>query len=122
MTQYTSPLETPAHRRLLAERSGYAAFEEQKFRATSPHLYAAMTAQFLRGPDRLGALGALPASLTTLVMVGDEDVPFLDASERLVATIPGAALAVIPDAGHSPQFESPEKWWAALTAFLDAVA
>lgn len=122
MTRYTSPLETPAHRRLVAEKPGYAAFEERKFRATSPHLYAAMTALFLHGPDRLNALGALPASLPTLVMVGDQDVPFLDASDRLVATIPGAALTVIPDAGHSPQFENPEKWWAALTAFLDGQA
>jgi 3-oxoadipate enol-lactonase len=122
MTQYTSPLETPAHLRLLAEGPGYAAFEQQKFRATSPHLYAAMTAQFLHRPDHLGALGTLPPSLPVLVMVGEQDVPFLDASERMTATIPGAALTVIPDAGHSPQFENPEKWWAALTGFLDGLA
>jgi pimeloyl-ACP methyl ester carboxylesterase len=30
-------------------------------------------------------------------------------------------LAVIPDAGHSPQFENPDAWWAALTEFLDTV-
>jgi pimeloyl-ACP methyl ester carboxylesterase len=33
-------------------------------------------------------------------------------------TIPGAALAVIPDAGHSPQFENAGAWFAALDGFL----
>jgi pimeloyl-ACP methyl ester carboxylesterase len=36
-------------------------------------------------------------------------------------TIPGAELAVIPDAAHSPQFENPEPWWKAIQAFLDRV-
>jgi pimeloyl-ACP methyl ester carboxylesterase len=28
-------------------------------------------------------------------------------------------LSIIPDAAHSPQFENPYAWWAALTDFLD---
>ena len=32
-----------------------------------------------------------------------------------------AELAVIPDAGHSPQFENPDAWIAALTEFLASV-
>jgi pimeloyl-ACP methyl ester carboxylesterase len=28
---------------------------------------------------------------------------------------------VIPDAGHSPQFENPDAWIAAFTRFLDRV-
>jgi len=35
---------------------------------------------------------------------------------------PGAELAVIPDAGHSPQFENPDAWWSALSTFLARVA
>ncbi len=35
--------------------------------------------------------------------------------------MPGASLAVIPDGGHSPQFESPDEWWQALSGFLDRV-
>ena len=38
----------------------------------------------------------------------------------MAETIPGAELAVIPDAGHSPQFENPAAWLAALEHFLDA--
>jgi 3-oxoadipate enol-lactonase len=121
MAQVSSPLETPAHRRLIDENPGYAEFGERKFRATSPHLYAALTAQFLDSPDRLDDLARLPATLSTLVMVGDQDIPFIGPSERMAAAIPGAVLTVIPDAGHSPQFENPKAWWAALTDFLDSL-
>jgi pimeloyl-ACP methyl ester carboxylesterase len=30
-------------------------------------------------------------------------------------------MAVITDAGHSPQFENPDGWWSALTEFLDRI-
>jgi pimeloyl-ACP methyl ester carboxylesterase len=116
-----SPLETPAHRRLMNERPGYAAFNDRKMRASSPHLYAAMTALFLDSPDRLDDLAGLPAGLPALVMVGDQDRPFLGPSKRMAQAIPDAVLAVIADAGHSPQFENPDGWWAALTGFLDRI-
>jgi pimeloyl-ACP methyl ester carboxylesterase len=38
------------------------------------------------------------------------------------AAIPGAQLVVVPDAGHSPQFEAPEAWWDAVRAFLGEVS
>jgi pimeloyl-ACP methyl ester carboxylesterase len=121
MKAHSSPLETPAHQRLLAQRPGYAEFGERKMRATSAHLYAAMTALFVSSPDRLAELATLPASLPALVMVGDQDRPFIAASERMTATIAGASMAVITDAGHSPQFENPDGWWSALTEFLDRI-
>jgi pimeloyl-ACP methyl ester carboxylesterase len=122
MASHTSPLETAAHRRLIAERPGYAEFCERKLRGSSPHLYAAMTALFVDSPDRLDGLRRLPTSLPALVMVGDQDAPFIGPSQRMAAAIPGATLAVIADAGHSPQFENPDGWWTALSAFLDRVA
>ena len=101
-----SPIETEAHRRLLADRPGYAAFEDKKFRdrgcAVRRH-----GRRLRRDADRLDRLATLPLALPVLVMVGAEDAPFLDPSEQMAATIPDAALAVIPDAGHSPQFETP---------------
>jgi pimeloyl-ACP methyl ester carboxylesterase len=121
MDAHQSPLDTPAHRRLLVERPGYRQFGIDKLRATSPHLYAALSAELLDGPDRLAALAALPASLPTLVVVGDQDRPFLADSDRMVAAIAGARLAVIDDAGHSPQFENPERWWTAVSGFFDAL-
>jgi pimeloyl-ACP methyl ester carboxylesterase len=35
--------------------------------------------------------------------------------------IPGARLVVVPDAGHSPQFEAPEAWWDVVAGFLEDV-
>jgi pimeloyl-ACP methyl ester carboxylesterase len=113
-----SPLDSPPHQRLLDRRPGYAEFEQRKFRATSPALYAAMAQALVGTGDRLVGLRALPPSLPTLVMVGDQDRPFIGPSERMATAIPGASLAVIPDAGHSPQFESPDAWWEALSDFL----
>jgi pimeloyl-ACP methyl ester carboxylesterase len=66
--------------------------------------------------DRLEALRSV--AVPALVLVGEEDQPFLNPSRRMAEAIPGAELVVVPDAAHSPQFENPEAWWAALTAFL----
>jgi pimeloyl-ACP methyl ester carboxylesterase len=117
-----SPLDTPAHRRLIAERPGFAEFEDYKFRAASPDLYAALASELVTLPDSLEKLRLLPPSLPALVIVGEQDTPFIDASREMQAAIPDARLAVIPDAGHSPQFESPAAWWEALSGFLAGVA
>ena len=42
-------------------------------------------------------------------------------SRDIVATMPGAELVVIPDAGHSPQFENPPAWREAMETFLARV-
>ena len=36
--------------------------------------------------------------------------------------IPGATLVGLDGAAHSPQLETPDAWWAALTEFLDPLA
>lgn len=116
-----SPLDTPAHRRLLEERPGYAEFEDYKFRTASPQLYASLAAELVRLPDTLERLRRLPPTLPTLVIVGEQDTPFLDASREMAETIPNAQLAVIFEAGHSPQFENPSGWWEALSGFLEGL-
>lgn len=55
----------------------------------------------------------------TLVVCGDLDVGLVGASKTLAALIPGAELAMIADAGHSPQFECPDAFNAALRRHLD---
>jgi pimeloyl-ACP methyl ester carboxylesterase len=82
-------------------------------------MYAAMlqTITAATGIDRLPDLGRI--RVPTLVLVGEEDAPFRKPSQRMADAIPGAELVVLPDGGHSPQFESPELWWKALTGFLD---
>jgi pimeloyl-ACP methyl ester carboxylesterase len=121
LAEVESPLDSPAHKRVLAERPGYAQFEDRKFRATSPALYAAMAPAFVRAADRLDELAALPPTLPALVIVGDQDRPFVGSSEHMAAAIPDGSLAVIPDAGHCPQFENPDACWHALSAFLAGV-
>lgn len=118
MADHEDPLATPAHRRLLAERPGYAEFNERKFRVTSPHVYSAIVPEFLHGPDSLDRLAALDPAPPTLVIVGEQDAPFVGSAKRMADAVAGATLAVIPDAGHSPQFENPDAWWGALSTFL----
>jgi pimeloyl-ACP methyl ester carboxylesterase len=64
--------------------------------------------------DRIGQIAA-----PTLILWGKEDVvvPFAVA-EAYVARIPNAELAVLPEAGHSPQMEAPDRVAAAIDAFL----
>src|SRR3954453_5595302 len=114
------PLTTPADLRLRAERPGYAEWGEQKTLASSPAMWRSMTTQFLSAPDRLPQLSSL--RVPTLVIVGEQDRPFMAHSERMTKAIPGARLAIIPDAGHCPQFEATDAWWAALTDFLDGLS
>ena len=115
------PLTTPAHQRLVREQPGYAEFNDRKLRTTSPGLYAAMAPAFLTAADRLDSLRQLPGTLPVLVLVGEQDQPFLAPSERMAAAVGRASLAIIPDAGHCPQFENPDAWWQALTAYLAGI-
>jgi 3-oxoadipate enol-lactonase len=117
-----SPLDTPAHRRLMEKRPGYAEFEDRKLRATSPWLYAALLQELLAAPDTLVPLATMDPTPPTLVIVGEQDTPFLASARRMVEAVPGSVMTTIPDAGHSPQFENPTAWWGALSAFLEELA
>lgn len=120
LARHMDPREpAPAAVRLAAERPEMAAFGERKMRDSAPAMYASMAVQLTTAADRLEALRGL--RVRTLVVVGEEDRGFVGPSRRLAAAIPGAALEVIADAAHSPQFENPEAWWSAVAGFLDAV-
>ena len=119
LAEADEPLGTAAGRRVEAERPGYKEFGRRKMLASSPAMYAAMIRAITDvsgGLDRLDDLRSL--DLPALVIVGDQDEPFLKPSRRMAEAIHGAELALIPEAGHSPQFESPAAWWSALTTFL----
>jgi 3-oxoadipate enol-lactonase len=125
-----SPLDTPAHKRLLETRPGYREFCDRKAVTMADAMWLGMIDEITGlgsgpaggcdGKDRLEWLTAL--DVPTLVIVGEQDRPFIEASRAMAAAIDGATLTVIPDAGHSPQFENPESWLEAMTAFLDQVA
>ena len=122
LAEQRGPLDTPANQRLLAEDPGYADFCDRKFLASSPAMYAAMAPAFISAADRLESLRELPPELPVLVIVGEQDVPFRGPSALMAACVGRASLAVIPDAGHCPQFENSAEWWQALSGFLASIA
>lgn len=108
-----------AHQRALATIPGYGDFGNRKMRASSPAMYSAMLPIIAKSDsqvDRLDALRSL--SMPTLVVVGEQDTPFLRPSQRMAAAIDQARLVVVPDAAHCPQFEAAEAWWSAVSGFL----
>ncbi len=55
----------------------------------------------------------------TLIIFGDLDATLLvEGSLKLAELIPGSVLAVVPETAHSPQWERPELFNAALRGFL----
>jgi 2-succinyl-6-hydroxy-2,4-cyclohexadiene-1-carboxylate synthase len=63
--------------------------------------------------DRLASVSA-----PVLLVAGAEDAKFLAIARELVARLPGAELAEIPEAGHAAQLENPVAFAAAARAFL----
>jgi pimeloyl-ACP methyl ester carboxylesterase len=114
------PLTSDAYRRKVAEDPSYKERGDRNLRNSSPEMFVAMLLQIASTPDRLPELPLI--SVPTLVIVGEEDTPFVGASQRMTGAIPGAQLAVVPGGGHSPQFEAPEAWWAAFASFLGSLA
>ncbi len=110
------PLETAAYRHLCETVPGFAERSENNTRACSAAMFVAMALQLTSPHDRLEALAGV--SCPTLVLVGEEDAPFVEPSKRMAATIPNATLAILPEGGHSPQFEAPAALWAAVDPFL----
>jgi pimeloyl-ACP methyl ester carboxylesterase len=116
------PLSTPAYEALLEREPDHAEFGRSKLVACSPAMYASMAQQLPKASDMSDVLGALRESgIPALVLVGEHDEPFL-APSACLADVLGVPCTVIPDGGHGPQFESPEAWFAELSAFLDRVA
>jgi 3-oxoadipate enol-lactonase len=113
-------LDTPAHQKMLAEVPGWVEFEDGKFLACSPDMWSSVVGQLIEVEDRLAGLRGV--SVPTLVVVGEQDTPFLGASADMADAIEGAQLVVIPDAGHSPQFENPGPWYDAVSSFLRSTA
>ena len=69
------------------------------------------------GPERTSAI-----SCPVLFIVGSEDEIFPpDWIHRVAAAVPGASVEVIEGAGHSPYFETPERWNSVLTLHLAGV-
>ena len=61
-------------------------------------------------------------SAPTLVMVGRYDfITGPHMAEDIAGRIPGAQLVVFEESGHMPFFEEPDRWQAAIRAFVERV-
>jgi pimeloyl-ACP methyl ester carboxylesterase len=65
--------------------------------------------------------GLASIRVPTLVIVGDQDEPFLAPSQYMAKKIPGARLVVIPGARHWANLDQPDLFNRALVDFLDAL-
>ncbi len=60
-------------------------------------------------------------SVPTLVLVGAQEQPFLNATDYMASHIPGARRVVIPDAGHASNIDQPAAFNDAVRSFLAGV-
>jgi pimeloyl-ACP methyl ester carboxylesterase len=111
------PLGSDAYQRVVAERPGFRDYAAAKWASLSPVMWSTLAVEITTQPDQLDALAAV-VSVPTLVLVGDQDREFAEPSRAIADAVPGAGFVEIPDAGHSPQFENPLVWRAAVHDFL----
>ena len=57
-------------------------------------------------------------NVPTLVLVGENDAPFINASQYMAKKIPNASYVVVPDAGHAANLDQPVAFNAAVETFL----
>jgi pimeloyl-ACP methyl ester carboxylesterase len=86
--------------------------------AINPDGYA-QAARMLASGDVKADIARLPASMPVQILYGDADVITPPARNQDVAAVwPGAAVHVIPGAGHALYLEQPDTFNALLGAFL----
>jgi pimeloyl-ACP methyl ester carboxylesterase len=104
------------------ERKGLAALGDGEEVRLAAHRDAHGLARAARGilAQHDGrVIESLPSiAVPTLVVVGEHDTTFLAGSRYMAEKIPGAELAVIAGAGHSPNVTRPAEFHAALERFL----
>ena len=116
-------LGSEAYERVLRDRAGFREYADRKWASLSPVMWATLAVEITSQPDQTAELAAVAAAQCppTLVIVGEQDTPFLPGSRAIARVIPDARLAVIPEGGHSPQFENPAAWRTVMREFLDAL-
>ena len=57
----------------------------------------------------------------TLVLVGENDEPFLAGTDYMANKIPGSTKSVIPNAGHAANIDNPADFNDAVSSFLGSL-
>jgi pimeloyl-ACP methyl ester carboxylesterase len=103
------------------ERQGLDALSASPEVGAGPHDPAglALAARGILTQHDARVITSLPhISVPTLVVVGENDRPFLAAADYMAAKIPGATKVVIPAAGHASNIDQPDLFNRAVTDFL----
>ena len=106
------------------ERKGLAALGDGEEVRLAAHRDAsgrglALAARAILAQHDGRVIESLPAiAVPTLIVVGEHDTTFLAGSRYMAEKIPGAELALIAGAGHSPNVTKPAEFHAALDRFL----
>ena len=87
-----------------------------KLSSMDPEAFGALGCALVEQESIAARLGEIQAP--TLVIVGEEDRPFLEPAALLARGIPHATQVTIPHAAHSPQLENPRAWFAAVRDHL----
>ncbi|HEX8804857.1 MAG TPA: alpha/beta hydrolase [Acidimicrobiales bacterium] len=88
----------------------------RSFARLDPDAFLALGRELDCYPSLIGRLGEVACPVT--VMVGERDTGLRGSADVLADRIPGARLAVVPAAGHSPQEDEPEAWIAVVEEHL----
>lgn len=105
----------------LAGHQGGAEFSPEVHRGGAAGLARAARG-ILTQHDSL-VIDSLPTiAVPTLIIVGEDDAPFLAGSTYMAGKIPDATLVVIAGAGHAPNVTHPDDFDAAVRDFLDRIA
>ena len=109
-------LGSDADKRVRRERPGYEELNARKWADVAPAAYAGLMRSMIDQPDQLAQMHTI--TCPTLVLVGEEDQHFVPAARAMVDVLPDARHVVVPGGGHSPQFESPDAYFAGVDEHL----
>lgn len=101
----------------LAREPELAREVERMILDATPQAIASAALGMAQRPDRLAALPSI--GVPTLVVVGEDDgITPPDVARGMAEAIPGAALVVVPEAGHLANMERPDVYNRELLAWL----
>ena len=97
----------------------YWEHHRMRYRAMDPNAYENLALAMIDQESLTGRLSEI--ACPTLVIVGEDDTPYLSGAESLTEGIPGARRVTVPGAGHHPHQENSPAWREAIRAHLDRV-
>jgi len=116
---FDEQLRLNPQREQIEANPGFVKTWREQFLMTSPDAYIYCAHGMA---NRRALLRELPSvSAPTLIVCGENDEPFVEASRQMHDAIAGSELLMIPGAGHSPQIEAPSRFNQALMGFLTRV-